>query len=176
MSDLPSQPTLTVCDHLSLAMILLRRGAAEAASRAVQAHCGVTLPQPGRLSAAQGLALLWSGPDRFLIVREGPDPQLEVDAVLQGLGYVVEASSSRLVLEASGCGAAEALNRVVPIDLHPRIFTPGSVALTSAGHIAVQIWRTAAAPVFRLACGASFGSSLRQQLAHAGFGAADRSE
>ena len=174
MSDVPSRLTLMVCENLSLAMILLRRGSADAVSRVLLRHRGIELPSHGRLSAAPDVSVLWSGPDRFLAVREAPDPQplMELGTALDGLAYVVEASNSRLVLQVAGCGAAEALNRLLPIDLHPRAFTPGSVALTSAGHIAVQVWRDGNAPAFRLACGSSFGASLRRQLEEAGFGSA----
>lgn len=171
MSEISARPTLTVCDHLSLAMILLRHGMAEAASRALQQQCGIELPSPGRLSAGQDMLLLWSGPDRFLAVREHPgSPAAELSAVLHELAFVVEASSSRTVLQLTGHAAVDMLNRLLPIDLHPRVFTPGSVALTTAGHIAVQLWRCASDSGFHVACSTSFGGSLRNQLAQAGFG------
>lgn len=172
MSDVRSRLTLTVCESLSLAMILLRRGVAVAASNALQAQLGLALPQPGCLTSARETLLLWSGPDRFLALREPGGTALvsELTAGLGDLAHVVEASSSRTVFEVSGSGAAEALNRVLPIDLHPRAFHPGNVALTTAAHMAVQIWRTSDDAVFRLACSSSFSGSLRRHLATAGFG------
>ncbi|HET8997069.1 MAG TPA: sarcosine oxidase subunit gamma family protein [Acetobacteraceae bacterium] len=172
MSDVRSRLALTVCESVSLAMILLRRGTASAASSALQARCGFALPQPGRLTSASATQVLWSGPDRFLAVRDDPRTGLaaELTAALGDLAHVVEASSSRTVFEVAGSGAAEALNRVLPIDLHPRAFPAGSVALTSAAHMAVQLWRPGDDAVFRLACSSSFAASLRHHLAAAGFG------
>lgn len=172
MSDVRSRLPLTACESLSLAMILLRRGVAVAASNALQAQLGLALPQPGCLTSARETLVLWSGPDRFLAVRDAPGAAL-VPALIAALGdlaHVVEASSSRAVFEVSGSGAAEALNRVLPIDLHPRAFPAGSVALTTAAHMAVQVWRASDDAVFRLACSSSFSGSLRRHLAMAGFG------
>ena len=166
-----SSPTATACPDVGLADILLRRGATAAASRALQAQHQPGLPAQGRLTTAAGTTLLWHGPDRFLAVRESADSAFarELAALLDGLAYVADASSSRLVLSVAGDGVAEVLNRVLAIDLHPRVFDPGSVALTMAGHIAVQVWRPDP-DSFRLACPSSLAASFRRQLSLAGLG------
>ena len=179
MSD-PAQPrlTITVCDAVSLAQVLVRRGSAAAVSAALRARFGIALPAPGRLVAAGLDQLLWSGPDRFLAVGEadGAGMTQELPALLAGLGYAVAVSDSRVVLQVEGDGVVAALNRVLPVDLHPRAFTPGSVALTTAGHVAVQIWRPGEAALFRLACGSSYAASFRRRLAAACFGEAEPQE
>ena len=166
-----SAPTITACPEAGLASILLRRGAAAAVSRAFQAQCRLDLPLPGRLTTAAGTALLWNGPDHFLAVLDSREAGFarELAVLLDGLAYVVEASSSRVVLSVAGDGAVEALNRLLPIDLQARVFSPGSVALTMAGHIAVQVWRPDPNS-FRIACPSSLAVSFRRQLVLAGFG------
>jgi heterotetrameric sarcosine oxidase gamma subunit len=146
---------------LALAMILVRRGAAPSVVRTLR------LPSPGRLIREGATTLLWHGPDRCLAARQGIGAELatELSAVLAGAAYVVDVSASRLVLSVSGPGAPEALRKLLAIDLHPRVFTPGSVALTCAAHIDVTVWRAADQPSFGLACAASYAESFRRRLA-----------
>lgn len=162
----PQALSVTACEQASLAVILLRRGKAAEATRALQAQRGLDLPLPGRMSAGGGDALLWNGPDRFLAVCEAGNQGLarELGGVLDGLAYVAEASSSRSVLTVSGEWAAEMLNRLVPVDLHPRGFPLGSVALTIAARIPLLIWRRDAGS-FRLACPSSLAASFQRRLA-----------
>lgn len=157
----------------ALAILVLRRGAAGAASQMLAAQVGLALPAAGRFTAHDGLTVLWSGPDRFLAVQErsaGAGLAVALDRVLRDLAHVVEASSSRRVFSLAGGAAADALARLLPIDLHPRAFPAGSVALTMAGHIDVAVWRDEAG--FRLACASSFAASLRTCL-HGRFAPAD---
>jgi sarcosine oxidase subunit gamma len=44
------------------------------------------------------------------------------------------------VLRLSGRNIRDALAKGCLIDLHPRAFRPGDVALTSIAHISVQLW------------------------------------
>ena len=157
--------TVAVCEGAALAMVLVRRGRSATASLALQAQCGIDLPLPGRLCTSGGDVLVWNGPDRFLAIREAGGFGLarELGVMLNGLANVVEASSSRSVLSVSGELAAEWLNRLLPIDLHPRAFPHGSVALTVGSHMPVQIWRPDA-DSFRLACASSLAASFRRQL------------
>lgn len=159
----------------AMAVILLRRGSARAASQALTEHFGLALPKPGRASLRDGISVLWSGPDRFLVLQEDPRTARAeaLDTALRDLAHVVEASSSRTIFSLAGDSAAEALSRLLPIDLHPRAFPPGSVALTLANHTDVQVWRTESA--FRMACATSFAGSLRATLkTHFSASGADR--
>jgi sarcosine oxidase subunit gamma len=147
-------------------MILVRRGTLAAVEDAMRGRYGLALPAAGRCTTGGGVTLLWHGPDRFLAMRDGGDATLasELASAFVAAAYVVEASASRLVLAVSGTGAGEALSRHLPIDLHPRVFTPGSVALTRSAHIDVLVWREADAPWFGLACASSYRDSFRRSL------------
>lgn len=170
----PSSPPLrvTTCEPVSIAVVLVRRGAAAAASRALQAQHALELPAPGRLIVSGSDLLLWNGPDRFLAVRNDARPGLAqaLATTLGAFAHVVDASSGKIVLAVTGNAAPEALNRLLPIDLHPDVFTAGSVALTTAGHIDMQIWRPGADLSYRLACGTGFAGSFRRQLIGARIG------
>lgn len=172
MSDLaPVLPVVTTYPDAAVAHILLRQGASGAAAAALSAWRGLDLPPAGHLSAAASACLLWVGPDRFVAVRErgGDGLAHELAAALDGLAYVVEASSSRAVVGLAGEGVTEALGRILPIDLHPRVFTAGCVAATVAAHVPVLVWRPAVESL-RLACPSSLATCLRRQLVLAGFG------
>jgi sarcosine oxidase subunit gamma len=162
----------------AFATILLRRGAAGDASRALQARYGVSLPAPGRLETGDGIAVVWQGPDRFLAVRGGEERELNsaLQSALDGLAHIVDSSSSRVILTVTGGGTRDALAKLLPIDLHPREFPPGSVALTVAGHIDVQVWRQDASHDFHIACARSLAASLRRLLAEAGIAGKPRSD
>jgi sarcosine oxidase subunit gamma len=82
-----------------------------------------------------------------------------------GLASVFEQTDSRVVLEISGPRVRDVLAKGLPIDLHPASFQVGHVALTSASHIGVQLWQTAADPVYRIALPRSFFESFWHWLA-----------
>ena len=80
---------------------------------------------------------------------------------LVGLAAVCEQSDGRVVIEIGGPRSRAVLAKGLPIDLHPRAFAPGDVALTAASHIAVQLWQVDAAPTYRLAVPRSLAASFR---------------
>jgi methylglutamate dehydrogenase subunit D len=56
-------------------------------------------------------------------------------------GAVTDQSDARVVLQVGGSLAADALAKGVGIDLHPRSFAPGDVAVTLVGHVSALLWR-----------------------------------
>jgi sarcosine oxidase subunit gamma len=54
---------------------------------------------------------------------------------------IADQSDGQAVLRVSGQKVREALCKLVPIDLHPRAFGVGDVAVTVAAHIGVTLWR-----------------------------------
>ncbi len=53
----------------------------------------------------------------------------------------------------------------MPIDLHPRVFAPGSVAITHASHIGIMVWQLDGVPTYEIAVFRSFAQSLADWLA-----------
>ena len=81
-------------------------------------------PFPEPDSHADGLC--WTGPDQaFLIGRPAPD--------LTGIAAVTDQSGGWAAMRLTGPAAAEALARLVPLDL--RRFGPGQAARTPIGHM-----------------------------------------
>ncbi len=160
-----------------IASLAARAGRAGELADRVQALLGIVLPHTPRLVTHRDLTVLWSGPDRWLVVaapEAPPQPALDVRLRehLGALATVVDQSDGRVVLTVRGANAADALARLVGLDLHPRAFRPGDTALTLAAHIPVQLWQTDDAPHYALAVARSLADSLHDALctAAAGYG------
>jgi sarcosine oxidase subunit gamma len=97
----------------------------------------------GRLPPKVGVAhqhgdhtILRTGPAQFWII--GPERD---DTPLKLLGHcaVTPLSSSRVRISLQGAPAREVLARLVPVDVHPSVFTPGSFVLTGIHHTPVTV-------------------------------------
>jgi sarcosine oxidase subunit gamma len=78
---------------------------------------------------------------------------------------VFDQSGSRVLLELRGPRARDVLAKGVSIDLHPRAFRTGDVAVTTASHLAVHLWQVADEPVYRLLVVRTYFNSLWRWLA-----------
>jgi len=58
------------------------------------------------------------------------------------------------------------LAKIVPIDLHPRVFQPGDTAVTGAAHIEVQLWQLDDAPTYEILLFRGFARSFWDWLTH----------
>ena len=101
-------------------------------------------PLPAKVERAQvngDRVIFRIGPTQFWLVEpeSGTTP-----ARLDGVGTVTPLSSSRVRIAISGAPMREVLSMLVPIDLHPAVFTPGSVALTGIHHTPVTLHCTGA--------------------------------
>lgn len=96
-----------------------------------------TLPEKVQQAQVSGAHTLFRiGPAQFWIV--GPETD-EALARLQGQCAVTPLSSSRTRIALEGAPAREVLARLIPVDLHPSVFTPGTVALTGIHHTPVTV-------------------------------------
>lgn len=96
-------------------------------------------PLPGSVSVAQvnGARVIFRiGPAQFWIVEPeaGTTP-----ARLEGVGAVTPLTSSRVRIAIAGEPAREVMAMLAPVDFHPSVFTPGTVALTGIHHTPVTI-------------------------------------
>lgn len=97
----------------------------------------------GALPQAVGIAqhsgdhtILRIGPSHFWLV--GPERD-EAPSRLQGAGAVTPLSSSRVRISLQGAPAREVLAKLMPIDFHHSVFTPGRFALTGLHHTPVTV-------------------------------------
>jgi sarcosine oxidase, subunit gamma len=108
---------------------------------------GVAVPAPNRVATAGERAILWLGPDEYLVVAPDGDPvaELTVDSV-DSAESVVDVSANRTTIELSGQNAREVLEKGMSIDLHPRAFGPGHCAQTLLARSQVVLRQVDTAP------------------------------
>ena len=159
-----------------LAQVDLRLDATDLAARtAVESVIG-PLPMPNAVHGGPDAAVLWLGPDEWLVV--GPDgaaTRLEMQ-LREALASapdapvaIVDVSANRTTIELARPDAANILASGCSIDLHPRSFGPGRCAQTLVARAGVILWQTAAVPVpvFRLLVRPSFAADLAAWLTDA---------
>jgi len=129
---------------------------------------GGTLPLPGRQLRADGVLYLWSGPASWLALADddAADFSEKLATRLAGVAAVTDQSDGRAILRVHGPSSRDALAKLLPIDLHPKMFSIDATALTLAGHVNVQIWRSGE-DAFELACFRSFAEDLFEALCEA---------
>jgi sarcosine oxidase subunit gamma len=154
-----------------LNMVGLRAEPGSAGAKALEAAAGLPLPAGhGQVSGgADSTAILWLGPDEFLLVGpEGTDATVDLAAALGGEpGAVVDLSANRTTLELSGPSARLVLEKGCHADLHPRAFGPGTAITTQLGPVPVLLWQTAeqdGGPVYRIMPRASFADYTARWL------------
>ncbi|GAA4380504.1 sarcosine oxidase subunit gamma [Paeniglutamicibacter cryotolerans] len=137
----------------------LRADPGSDAHTALAAATGVGLPgSVGQVAGdASGIAVLWQGPDEFLLI--APDGTGSAGPLTEALGNepgaVVDLSANRTTLELSGPKSRDVLEKGCPADLHPRSFAVGTAISTTLGPVPVLLWRTAP-DTFRILPRASF--------------------
>ena len=98
---------------------------------AVGTALGQPFPQPNSFST-QPAILCWTGPDQaFLIGAAAPD--------LSGIAAVTDQTGGWTALRLTGTQAADALIRLVPLDLHH--YAPGQSARAPLGHMNMVLLR-----------------------------------
>ena len=109
---------------------------------AVNTAFGVALPDGPRRATTGGVTFAGTGPDQWIASAEGAEAAgfaAKLRARIGPFAAVSDQSDSRLVLRLSGPRVRDVLAKGVPIDLHPKVFKPGDVAVTLIAYIGVQI-------------------------------------
>jgi methylglutamate dehydrogenase subunit D len=157
----------SIRDDLTIASLAAFNGQSDALKAAILKVYGLELPATPQRIAANDIAFVWSGPDQWIAIAEqgdGRDLEAELKPLLAGLAAVVDQSDGRAVVRVSGARARDVLAKGVPIDLHARVFKPGSVAITHASHIGVTLWQIDGTPTYELALARSFADSFMHAL------------
>ena len=157
-------------DGVGFATVLVRKGQMEALAAAVRAHYGLELPRGPWRASANGVALCATGPEAWLAVSDvGDDFAANLKRALGGSASVVDQSGGYAVLRLTGSKVRDTLAKGVPLDLHPRAFKVGDVAVTVVSHIGAIIWRREdgadGAAVFEIAVFRSIAGSFWHWLA-----------
>lgn len=163
--------SISVMPAGSIASLAARKGCGDALRDIAKREFGVDLPNAPRQIAAEELTFIWAGPDQWLVLSAAVKPGFEqsLRQIVDDVACVTDQSDGRAIVRLSCALAHEALARLVPIDLHPLAFGADATALTLAGHIPVQIWRTGDGG-FDIACLRSYAASLSTALNRAAAG------
>jgi methylglutamate dehydrogenase subunit D len=151
---------------LAIATIILRPGKLRELSAAVTANFAIDLPVGAEWTANNGLALLGTGPGKWLAINDSRDTEFvsNLETQLEGLASVVEQSDGLGVLRLSGPALSETLAKGVQIDLAPDAFPTGSVAVTSIAHIGATLWKVDDRPTIDVAVARSLSNSFLHWL------------
>lgn len=156
-----------------LVQVMVRRGQSSAVVQACAEAFGKAAPATPQAVSADGVLLVWSGPDQFLVLSpRGPGSAMErARLAFAGTASLSEQSDGRSLLSISGARARDMLAKVCSLDLHPAAFPVGAAAATSIDHTAVNLWRGedhSGEAVFHLLVFASFAESLWRTLLDSG--------
>jgi sarcosine oxidase subunit gamma len=155
-------------DGLAIARIAAGKDRLAALTSRVRERFGVELPQGPRRVETSELAFVGVGVETWLAVAEGGFTSQRFAASLRDaiddLATVSDQIGSYAVLRLKGPRVRDALAKFIPLDLHARVFDPGSAASTIASHIPVTLWRLAdgsdGLPVFEIAAPRSYAGSF----------------
>lgn len=136
--------TLRLAELPFLAQVNVRVDPKSPAAEAVGLALGVPLPlEPNTVGRGGELAVLWLGPDEWLVV--GPPGGAERlaarlgEALGEEPGSAVDVSAQRTTLLVAGPRAAELLAHGCALDLHPRSFHAGRCAQTTLARAQVVL-------------------------------------
>jgi heterotetrameric sarcosine oxidase gamma subunit len=163
--------SISILPAASIASLAARNGCGDALRAIATREFGIDLPNAPCHVAANDLSFLWMGPDQWLVLSTADNPDFESSLrhLVDDVACVTDQSDGRTIMRISGARAHEAMAKLVPIDLHPQTFAADATALTLAGHIPVQIWRTGDGG-FDIACFRSYAGSLSKALHQAAAG------
>jgi sarcosine oxidase subunit gamma len=145
---------------LKLATIIGHRGRAAEVDRLLSEALGAEPPRTPKVARGPDGDLIWSGPDQWLLASRSAEPMRQVAARIAGVAAVSDQSDGRAILRLWGPQIRNVLAKGCLIDLHPRVFRPGDVALTSIAHIGVQLWQIDDGPSYELAVFRSMAMSF----------------
>lgn len=165
-----------------LTQLTLRLDPGDAEAREAVGSVVWPLPlEPNTVRGGADAAVLWLGPDEWLIVGpSGGEAGLtgQLEGTLGDSGgrvAIVDVSANRTTVELRGPRVRELLEFGCPIDLHPLVFGPGRCAQTLLARANVLVWHIADQPedTWRLFVRPSFAAYVAAWLADAAAGLID---
>jgi heterotetrameric sarcosine oxidase gamma subunit len=152
---------------LELVQLGVHAGGADAVARAVEPLLGVPLPVDGTRPVGGRVRVHRIAADQYWVVSRDRGLAARLAAAIPPeAGCVTSLSHGRVRIALEGSPAREALETLVPIDLHPATFAVGSCAQTGTHHIAVLLERTGP-DRYELVVQRTFAQALWELLADA---------
>lgn len=130
---------------------------------------GFTLPtEPNTVTCSNGLSALWLGPDEWMVIVEGRQPEKLAAAMDESLvdvfSSVTDVTGGHIVFNVSGSKARDLLEKGCTIDLHPTAFGVRACVQTLIAKANVVIRYIDDTSSFDLVVRSSFASYLQQWL------------
>ncbi len=157
----PGAPGIALRELPFRTLLDLRLAPDDAAARsAAERALGIALPAVNRCSESGGRAMLWLGPDAFLVIAEPGDEASLAAALESHRAAVTDVSDGRAVVELAGPQARDLLAKACPLDLHPRSFRPGDCAQSHFGKARILLRQCDASPRYELFVERSYADYL----------------
>jgi methylglutamate dehydrogenase subunit D len=153
--------------NLALVLVMARNGKTEDLRQRVHDRFDLTLPLTAQRIQKGGLSFVWAGPGRWLAATPTQTPgafEVMLRSELSGLASVANQTDGHCIFQISGPKARDTLAYGLPIDIDPRVFGPGDIALTLAGHINVHLWQLDLSPAYEVAVLRSFAANFCEWL------------
>ncbi len=154
------EPGVVIVEVAAGPMFLLaaRRGDGASVARAA-GRSGVALPTTPAFVRQGDRLVLWAGPDQWWV--RGAITAAMLASEFAGLDVsVVDLGQARACLGVSGARVRDALAKGFEIDLHPRAFKTGDVALTTVANVPTAVWQTDDHPTYAIAVPRSYAGSF----------------
>jgi sarcosine oxidase, subunit gamma len=139
----------------------------------VRKGTNIDLPEvPNTSHSSKGISALWLGPHEWLVL-VAPGLEIEIQsllhAVLTNRNYAItDITSGNTSMTLTGVHARELLARGCSIDLHDRLFPPGSCVQTYVAKASVLLWNPDDSSRLDLIARRSFAEYLALWLQDAG--------
>jgi len=149
------EPGITVveCGNRLLASVAARRDKADSAAACLAQRFGLDPPRAPRYATSGGICLAWSGPDQWMAHAEAsvvPDLADRLQVALAGLASVTDQTDGWASLRLSGARTREVLAKGLALDVHPRVFRSGDVALGQIEGMPIRLLQVHEAPVYEI--------------------------
>lgn len=147
-------------DGLSICLVQPFAGRRMACASRLKTSFGLDMPEAGHARMAGDTTLAWAGANAAMAISRQADLAASLAASLGDAAAVIDQSDGRVVFRISGAKARVVLEKGVSIDLHPRAFASGRVALTLLSHLSVQIVHLDETPTFDVVISRAFAADL----------------
>jgi sarcosine oxidase subunit gamma len=140
----PSDPLFSIEERPPATRFVFRGG--DSARGSCSRAFDVDLPQRlGSAATGEDRVAIWLGPDEWLLIAEGVDPDVigaELEAALEATPHgLVDVSHRQIGLDVSGSFAARALSAGCPLDLRLSAFPAGMATRTIFDKAEIVLWR-----------------------------------
>jgi len=149
-------------DDLAIVSVATPQGGDAALASAIQSGWGLDAPSPTQSTVSGDVRAVSTSPDQMLLIfpHAGSDAERLVMSKLSGAGYTTDQTDNWVVLELSGSGVLDALERLSPVDLSPLAFPENASARTVMEHMGALVIRTSADTFLLMSASSSASSFL----------------